>query len=70
MKSHDMLEVIGKDGSAKRYINGRRTTNSRWDLCQCYARMGGSLDCFITRIAKDGRVFHRHVARCKIDFSR
>lgn len=65
MHAYSLLTVIGANGYCKCYANGRRITATRRDLITCHARMGGSHDCFATRIHKDGRVFHRSEARTK-----
>lgn len=66
----DMLEVINPNASGanycRRYINGRRVGKMRWDLASVHAQ---TKDCFSTT-GKAGKWYHRHVARCPIDFSR
>lgn len=67
----NMLQVINpgatKDGTyCKRYINGRRVGNMRWNLAECHATVK---ECYSTE-TKNGKHYHRHVARCAIDFSK
>jgi hypothetical protein len=66
MNSHNMLTVISPDGVCKRYINGRRVSAIRWDLCEVHC---AEKDCYSTQRKKDGRIFHRHCARGPISFA-
>jgi hypothetical protein len=65
MNSHNMLTVIVPGGAAKQYINGRRVSRTRWDLCEFHAEK----DCYHTQIKKDGRIFQRHCARGPMNFA-
>lgn len=70
MYTLNMLEVLapGVDGPGycKRYINGRRVGQMRWDLAGAHAQ---AKDCFQTTKRK-GKWYYRHVIRCPIDFSK
>ncbi len=53
----NMLSVVYPDGTMKRYANGRRITNAKWDQVNTASR---NKSCFQT-YSKNGRLFHRHV---------
>lgn len=70
MNSHNMLTVLDPRepgaGYCKRYINGVRVGKLRWDLCEVHCK---EKDTYQTQIKKDGRIFHRHIARGPISFA-
>lgn len=53
----NMLSVVYSDGTKKRYANGRRITNAKWDALNVASR---NKSCFQT-YQKNGRLYHRHV---------
>lgn len=68
MYTLNMLEVInpaveGK-GYCKRYINGRRVSDTRWWLAFAHST---SRDSLVTN-GKNGKWYHRQALRCRINF--
>ncbi len=53
----NMLSVVYRNGIMKRYANGRRISNAKWDQVNTASR---NKSCFQT-YSKNGRLFHRHV---------
>lgn len=70
LHSLNMLEVINPNATGanycRRYINGRRVGQMRWNLANVHAQVK---ECFSTT-GKGGNWYHRHVIRCPIDFSK
>ncbi len=55
----NMLSVVYRNGIMKRYANGRRISNAKWDEINAASR---DKSCFQT-YNKNGRLYHRHVVK-------